>query len=158
MVRIVHGDIPPRGIAFRTRLLEITAVSTLQDVELWVVDLGIHMIVHGTILGPQMLRTEEEVSRDERNVLCRYSQSGRAFGTKLAVEDEDSLLITITTDRRLGFEQAWSQQHLFDRSRGVDVNSTCYMATLVFVFEPTVDDVEIVDLRLKFSIKESVNL
>lgn len=67
-------------------------------------------------------------------------QSGRAFGTELAVEDEDMLWTTFPThtwDRLVGSD---TKEILLELRRCIDVDRSGNMATMIFIIKSAIDN------------------
>lgn len=114
-------------------------------------DLGVDVVVQRTVLGTQVFRAigkiVSEYSADNQhpreNIQCRSS-----LGTELAMEDKNTLLMRITAGRGFGFGNTRAEQEVLDSSRCVDVDGAGNVATVIFVVEPAVDDLEGCNLRI----------
>jgi hypothetical protein len=139
-------------------MLEVLTVSALEDVNLGVVYFGIHMMIYGTIVGAQVFGaggTLTKLERDEQ----RDSQCRCPLRTKFTVENQDSLLRTVSTNRRFRFSQAGTpQEQLIDLSGRIYINGAFDMPTVVLIVEAAIDDVELMNTRVINAIQEIVDL
>ena len=79
-------------------------------------------------------------------------QSRRAFGTELAVEDEDMLWTTFPThawNRLVGSD---TKEVLLELRRCVDVDRSRNMATMIFIIESAIDNL----VRRNFVLENSI--
>ena len=58
MRRIIHRDVRRRSAALREGFI-VGAVTTLQDIDLRIMNSGIDPMIHGTIFGAKVFGTEE---------------------------------------------------------------------------------------------------
>ena len=86
------------------------------------------------------------------------SQCRGTLDTEFAVEYEHRLLGRVPADRRSRFRQTWTKEQGFHLLCSVDVHGTFYVTAFVFVVETAVDDMEIADLILIFTVHEVVKL
>jgi hypothetical protein len=69
------------------------------------------------------------------------SLQGRgAFRAKFAMENENGLPGSFSADGWFRFERVGAQEKFFNSSSGIDVEGTGDVPTVVFVIEPTVDN------------------
>lgn len=67
------------------------------------------------------------------------------------MEDEDRLLGGVSTDRGFGLQHA--KQHGFYLICGIDIDGAWNVSTVILIIKPTIDDVEVMDLRLEVTIQ-----
>lgn len=85
-------------------------------------------------------------------------QGWRAFGTELAVEDEDVLRTTFPThawNRLLG---SITEEVLLQLRRRINVDRSGDMATMVFIIESAIDDLVRRNLLLESSVQKVIKL
>jgi len=85
-------------------------------------------------------------------------QGWRAFGTELAVEDEDVLWTTFPThawNRLLG---SITEEVLLQLRRCIDVDRSGDMATVVFIIESAIDNLVRRNLLLESSVQKVIKL
>lgn len=74
------------------------------------------------------------------------------------MEDKNGLLLSVAADRRPWLGHTSAQEHLFYSRSGVHVDSARHMATVIFVIEPTVDNVKVANLVVERTVQNGVQL
>lgn len=158
--RVVHAHVRTR-ITSCCRLLVVATVSSLQNVDLGIVDSGIHMVVQGAIFSAEMLRAVLFGQRYSGKTDMRLGEDlqGRcSLRAEFAVQNEHVLLTTIAADGRPWFPHALPKEELFHTGDCVDIDSAGDVAPVILVIETTVDDVVRRNLRVVLAIEEIIQL
>jgi hypothetical protein len=78
-----------------------------------------------------------------------YIQSRSSLRAEFAMEHKDSLPCVVAAYRWSGFSQAGTEKEVLNGRGGVDINSTWYMPSVIFIVESTVDDMKVSDVIVK---------
>ena len=117
-------------------------VSTLEDINFWIVYTWVYVVVHRTVLCSEVLGTAVQglviiimsVSYTN-NIQCRCS-----LRAELAMKDKNRFLHWVSTARWSRLRCIDTQKEILNFCRGVDVHSSLYVPTLILIVKTAVYD------------------
>ena len=92
-------------------------------------------------------------SNTNGDLQCRSS-----LNTKLTVEHQDRLLARVAARRRFRLACGHAEEELLDARGRVDVDGARDVSPVILIVEPTVNDMELLELRVVDAVEQIVEL